>query len=268
LSKPYKEKWVSDCGRVTLYLGDCLEILPSIKKEVDAVVSDPPYGIGYQHSGNCKKNLYARTEKIHGDERPFDPTHLFSILEYRESLKAFVGTRCVLFGANHYADKIPAGVGQWMAWDKACGLGGADSFVDCEFIWSSAKNSRNIVHHLWKGVMRHGEEQNGAQKRVHVSQKPIAVMVWVMDATRIGLNKTVLDPYMGSGTTGIACLRTGRRFIGIEIDDGHYATAKARIQAELESLKSLKSLRSLKAKDSKDSKDTKDTKQPQTLTNH
>lgn len=231
----YKEKWVSDCGRVTLYLGDCLEILPSIKKQVDAVVSDPPYGIGFQHGGggNPGKGLCGstvgmmkntKTCKIYGDDKPFDPT----------PWTAF--EKCLLFGADHFRERLPLNKGDFIAWDKRCGCGPNNSFRDVEFIWSSVKTPRNIVRHVWMGAIRAGEASSSRETRFHVSQKPVEVMFWCIETLRVKVGSTILDPFMGSGTTGVACIRTGRRFIGIEIDEGHFGIAKARIQAELAKL--------------------------------
>jgi DNA modification methylase len=75
--------------------------------------------------------------------------------------------------------------------------------------------------------------QSIATNRVHPSQKPVELMAWCMDKAKVVVGATVLDPYMGSGTTGIACIRTGRRFIGIEKDPTHYATALERIKNEI-----------------------------------
>jgi site-specific DNA-methyltransferase (adenine-specific)/modification methylase len=127
-------------GNATLYLGDCLEILPSIRKQVDAVVSDPPYGIGYVHGGGGK-GLWPRENirPIIGDDKPFDPVPW---LDFK---------KVVLFGVNHYAQQMPAS-GSWFCWDKSVGIGPHDSFVDAEFGWCSLKVRRNVFRHLWKGV--------------------------------------------------------------------------------------------------------------------
>jgi len=84
------------------------------------------------------------------------------------------------------------------------------------------------MRHLWDGFAKHSENNI---PRVHVTQKPIAVMVWCLE--QIGKPATILDPFMGSGTTGVACVRLGRRFIGIEIEPRYFEIARARIEAEL-----------------------------------
>ena len=201
-------------GNATLYLGDCLEILPSIRKQVDAVVSDPPYGIGYVHGGGGRGLAGCNTNRkpIHGDDAPFDPISWIEIASDNPIL---------LWGADHYKTRLPDG-GRFLVWDKSCGQGAADSFVDAEFAWTNRRNARRIYRHFWKGVTRSGEDNSNASRRTHPSQKPVELMRWCLETARIGLGKTVLDPYMGSGSTGVACVTTGRKFIGIEIDPDYF----------------------------------------------
>jgi site-specific DNA-methyltransferase (adenine-specific) len=212
--------YASSCGRVTLYLGDCEAIAPTLQG-VDAVISDPPYGIAFQHSGGGngkgQGKWLAKTCTIHGDDKPFDPSPW---VEY---------PICLLWGADHYAQSLP--YGGWLIWDK---LGGredfGDVFSDAEIAWQNRKATCKIFRHLWKGLIRQGM---GGVKRLHVSEKPIPLMAWSMDQAKVPEGATVLDPYMGSGSTIIAAIRTGRKAIGIEIDPGHYATAVERIKNEL-----------------------------------
>jgi site-specific DNA-methyltransferase (adenine-specific) len=212
-------EWVSTDGRIRLINGDCIQCLPI---EADAVISDPPYGIAFQHSGGGKGKgggrWIAKTEPIHGDENDFDPAPW---LPYKT---------VVLWGADHYAQVLP--YGGWLVWDK---LGGredfGDVFSDCEIAWQNRKATCKIFRHLWKGLIR---QDMGGVKRLHVSEKPVPLMKWCMNQARVPSNALVLDPYMGSGTTGIACYETGRRFIGIEIDRDHYDTAVARIEKAMQ----------------------------------
>lgn len=217
-------------GNATLYCGDCLEILPTLKG-IDAVVSDPPYGIGFQCGGrNAHGNFPAskKTKNIHGDDAPFDPTPLLEIVnavgidEIKRDTKPIV-----LWGADYYKSKLPD-VGQMLCWDKSCGQGAAASFIDAEFAWMNRRNARCIYRHLWLGMLRAGETLIDG-KRQHPMQKPVELMRWCLETARIGLGKTVLDPYMGSGTTGVACITSGRKFIGIEIDPDYFEMACRRI---------------------------------------
>lgn len=200
---------------VTLYLGDCLDILPTLGR-VDAVITDPPYGIAYSPSQNTgprsvAPKTFVGAVVVTGDNKPFNPVPFLSY------------PVVVLFGANHYADKLPAS-SEWVIWDKRMGLLSND-FADCEMIWTNGGGVARMFRHLWNGAFRDSER---GITRVHPTQKPIELMAWLIERfTDPG--DIVLDPFCGSGTTGVACVRTGRRFIGIEIDPTYYAIAQRRI---------------------------------------
>lgn len=227
----------TEVGPATLYQGDCLEILAAgLLPPNAAIVSDPPYGIGFEKgpsgSGPAVLKDHERTgaaSRIVGDDRPFDPTPWLDYAaagQARRGNAKMPGTMSVaLCGADHFAHRLPPRVGCFCAWDKSCGGGPADSFTDLELIWIGNRNPRRLYREIWKGRMRNGI----ATARQHVSEKPVGLMRWLLETARIPLSRPVLDPYMGSGTTGVACLQTGRRFIGVEIDPGHYATACRRI---------------------------------------
>ncbi|MGI9211756.1 MAG: DNA-methyltransferase [Methylococcaceae bacterium] len=210
-------------GSATLYLGDCRDILRDIGK-IDALISDPPYGIAYKHGegGGGMKNTNVYTGTIIGDDKPFDPGHLLAISP----------NKTLLFGANYYAALMPQGKGDWIAWDKVPRGGAHSSFRDVEFMWSSVRTPRNIYRQQWSGAIRSGEGAPSKERRLHVSQKPVEMMMWCIDTLRVPVGGTVLDPYMGSGSTGVAALRKGCRFIGIEIDEGHFITACKRLERE------------------------------------
>ena len=205
----YRRKEV--IGSCELYLGDCLEILPTLPR-VDAVVTDPPYGIAYKKgSGGKGKHSVRNIEAIGGDTEPFNPEPFLSAKDV------------ILWGANHFASRLPHG--RWIAWDKLAGMPEFDTFSDVEFAWRSGRGKDRILSHLWKGICK-GSEKTGGKERWHPTQKPVALMEWcieMVDAT------TILDPFMGSGTTGVACVKLGRKFIGIEIEEGYFDIACRRI---------------------------------------
>jgi len=141
----------------------------------------------------------------------------------------------VIWGANFLARSLPPSPGR-LVWDKKTmdQFYGKTTFSDCEIAWVSNINKCLIFPHIWNGIVRQGEEAARAgYGRVHPTQKPVRLMAWCMETVKVPSGGVVLDPFMGSGTTGVAALRTGRRFVGIEKDPTHYATALARITNEL-----------------------------------
>jgi site-specific DNA-methyltransferase (adenine-specific)/modification methylase len=200
-------------GDATLYLGDCLEILPTLPK-VDAVITDPPYGIGIGRAVNRGKgNKSAPTvyaESAWDDERLSDA-----------GLEAVLGAGkwVCLWGGNYFPVRPQR---TWLVWDKM--LRGQD-MADCELAWTNftGKGVR-IIRHLWAGFFRDGDDPRG----VHPAQKPEAVMAWCIKQAPAA--DSVLDPFMGSGTTGVACAQLGRKFIGIEREPKYFEIACKRIE--------------------------------------
>jgi site-specific DNA-methyltransferase (adenine-specific) len=202
-------------GNATLYLGDCLEVLPTLAP-ADAVITDPPYGIGYKGSSkpqpvDGKKTIpqLLAMHPIVGDDKDFDPAPFIDVAPF-----------VLMFGANHYAQRLPRG--GWHVWDKLDGAG-SDSFSDCEFIWTNKPSASRIFRYLWKGICQAGEKG----LRFHPNQKPLALMEWCVQLTS---GAAILDPFMGSGSTGVACMRLGRRFVGIEIEPKFFDIACQRIE--------------------------------------
>jgi site-specific DNA-methyltransferase (adenine-specific) len=198
----------------------------------DALLTDPPYGIGYESRHNTRRfdpnnpwTLYLRQENfrpIAGDDAPFDPRPWL----------ALAGERPVcLWGANHYHHHLPPG-GRWLVWDKREG-NRPNRQADCEMAWTGTPGQTRLYSHLWSGLLRRGEENlsSGAVK-LHPHQKPVAVMSWMLSECGIRPGMTVLDPYMGSGSLGVACLRRGIGYVGIEIDPEHYTVACQRLSRE------------------------------------
>lgn len=201
---------------INLLLGNCLDELPKLADtKIDAVITDPPYGIAlktnYKSRGRgklCECNDYP---PIFGDDKPFNP---LPFLAYKT---------VVLFGANYYANNLPPSSG-WIVWDKRDGMPSNDQ-ADCELIWTNKKGPARIFRHRWNGMIKASERN---QRRVHPTQKPVALMKWIIEHYT-GPNDTILDPFMGSGTTGVACVELNRNFIGIEINPDYFAIAQRRI---------------------------------------
>jgi site-specific DNA-methyltransferase (adenine-specific)/modification methylase len=201
----------------TLYLGDCRDLFSKIR--ADAVITDPPYGIDFSHGGNDHSGMGGGKwqtkfagEKIIGDQVPFDPIPLLS-----------VAPMVILWGANHYADKLPP-ISSWLVWDKRASSHHTNDFADCELAWCSAGGVARMFRHHWDGMMRASEQ---GQPRVHPTQKPVALMKWCI--VQEGSPTRIFDPYMGSGTTGVAAVEMGLEFIGCEIEQRYFDIACKRI---------------------------------------
>lgn len=197
---------------------DNADVLPMLPV-VDAVITDPPYGIGEAAGRNASRSN-ATTARDYGDEAWDDrPPSQESI-----NLVRFRGRHQVLFGGNYF-HLPPARC--WLVWDK---LNSGD-FADCELAWTNLDKAVRRIAYRWNGMIRQNNEERGQ----HPTQKPVGVMQWVLElATKPG--DIVLDPFAGSGTTGVACLRLGRRFIGIEKDAKYAAIARERLSAETRGL--------------------------------
>lgn len=214
-------------GDAVLYLGDCRELAAEIS--ADAVISDPPYGIGYVRGQKLKPGVYSggdpvgRQNKfadiaIAGDDRAFDPSPWLRF------------SNVLLWGADHFRLRLPEG-GRFLAWDKLAGKPTWDSFADVEFAWHSQGGASRIFSYLWKGLACDKREgHRGVVEREHPTQKPIDLMLWSI--RQAGTPGRVLDPFMGSGTTGVAALRLGCKFTGIEIEPRWFDAACRRIEAE------------------------------------
>ena len=204
-------------GNATLYLGDCLDILPTLDR-VDAVVTDPPYGMSWpcdngRFSGGSEESQQRRGKMnkkydgaITGDDRPFDPA---PFLNYEH---------VILFGCNHYAQRLP--VGTTLVWIKRFEQGYGSFLSDAELIWM--KGGHGVYCH------RNTDMAANARERTHPSEKPAALMEWCIGKTKGA--ETILDPFMGSGTTGVACMNLKRKFIGIEIEQKYFDIACERIE--------------------------------------
>lgn len=203
---------IGDC---TLYLGDCMDILPALGK-VDAVVTDPPYGInlagGFSGSGGFSDPIARRGYEGSWDKET--PT----INLFVQILKS--AHWHIIWGGNYFTDKLPQS-NFWLVWDKQNTM---PTFSDCELAWTSIKkNSVKRKIYMQNGCMSRERE------RFHPTQKPIEVMKWCIEQLPDGC-QTILDPFMGSGTTGVACAKMGRKFIGIEREQQYFDIACKRIE--------------------------------------
>jgi DNA modification methylase len=196
-------------GNATLYLGDCLDILPALPT-VDAVITDPPYGIGFmdqqhastgRHGGRKAYPFFQWDDEAPGKEI-FE--RIFAISRHQ-----------VIWGANYFSSYLPPSMG-WLFWDKGQRINSSDG----ELAFTNQQKALRIFT-----LNRAALLSDGA---VHPTQKPIALMRWCID--QVGMPESILDPFMGSGSTGVAAVQLGRQFIGIEREEAYFHMACERIE--------------------------------------
>jgi DNA modification methylase len=206
-------------GNQRLILGDCLQVMPLLGK-VDAVVTDPPFGIkmdrgvgtggfsGFGDGARRERHVNRYAGGWDGDRPPeaaFD-----MLLDAAESH--------IVWGGQFFADVLPP-QGKWLFWDKIQTM---PSFGDGELAWTSIPGAA-VKQFTYNGSGLHAKEKN----RVHPTQKPVALMEWCLGF--LPNAKTILDPFMGSGTTLVACQRMGRHGVGIELDPDYFEIACKRV---------------------------------------
>lgn len=196
-----------------LYLGDCLDVLPHLDP-VDLLLTDPPYGIGEAAGKNKSRGKMAVSKDYGNDVWDDKPISQQLIDLCREKAKWNV-----IFGGNYY-DLPPTKC--WFVWDK---LNGDSDFADCELAWTNLPMAVRLIKYRWNGMLRQNNEPRGD----HPTQKPVGVMCWALNKIPQP-NMTVLDPFMGSGTTGVACIKNNRYFIGIEKDEKYFEIAAKRLE--------------------------------------
>lgn len=204
-----RKEVIGDC---TLYQGDCLEVMPTLGR-FDACLTDPPYGIGESGRKNSTRSCLAVSREYGGgewDDQPASPAHITAIRA--------ASFKQIIFGGNYFEGLGPTSC--WLVWDKQ---NGANDFADCELAWTNLPQAVRRLYWRWHGMIRKGDDV-----REHPTQKPVGVMEWCLGF--LPNAETILDPFMGSGTTGVACVNLGRKFTGIELDPGYFDIACRRIE--------------------------------------
>ena len=203
---------------VELHNMDCLAFLDTLdKSRVSAVVSDPPYGMKWSAKVSSGKNGHGRRgqkwgnygKTIANDDKPFDPSPFLNFPEV------------ILFGYNHFASKLPKGT--TLVWIKTLDRSFGSFLSDAELAWM--KGGEGVY------CKRDTSMLANASERVHTNQKPVSIMKWCILKLKLPKGSTIFDPFMGSGSTGVAAVELGYNFIGCEIDEGHFRNAEKRIKA-------------------------------------
>jgi len=215
-------KWPDDFVNKVI-CGDCLGVMKEIPDEsIDCIITDPPYGIRIteQKIGGTKKNPNSRFYRGNWDKRlnKIYFEEIFRISKYQ-----------IIFGGNYYLDYLPSN-GNWLVWDKRCGIIPERSFADGELIWTNINTRLRIFRYIWDGFLQ--QDMKDREERVHPTQKPIALMSWLIKKFTKE-NDLILDPFAGSGSTLVAAKRLGRRFIGIEREEEYIKIAEKRLAQEV-----------------------------------
>jgi len=210
--KPYYED-----DAVTIYHGDCREIMPTLGR-FDLVLTDPPYGIGAYANGKMGAGVLAKQstyEAASWDAAPVEDGLIRDIIT--------AGKRACIWGGNYYSHLLDGGP-SWLVWDKE---NGANYFADGELAWTNYGGAVRIKRHMWHGMLRKNNEQ-----RDHPTQKPLDVIMWAMSLCP-GEPQTILDPCAGSGTTGRAAKDLGRKAVLIEREERYCEIAARRMAQEV-----------------------------------
>jgi site-specific DNA-methyltransferase (adenine-specific)/modification methylase len=205
-------------GDATLYLADCIDVLPTLDK-VDAVITDPPYGI----KADKGKNLNMSFNGSKPIKSAFYPENKWDLTRPSNDLiKSIVskGKVCILWGGNYFADLLTP-QGKWLWWDKCQTM---PTFGDGELAWTNLPQSTPK-----KFVLANNKIIADRTIRHHPTQKPLPLMMWCINQCTNN-PQTILDPFMGSGTTGVAAIQMGRKFIGIEREESYFNIACERIE--------------------------------------
>lgn len=208
---------IGDC---TLYRADCAEVLPTLGR-VDAVVTDPPYGIDFGSFNRTNKKANGeryKADKYHNS----DWDKQFDLSPYLPLLQS-LADELVIWGGNYFPCLWQQPVKSVVFWNKhqPC-----KNFSAGELAWTNIDTPARHIDFPYYGNV---EGKTSASTKEHPTQKPVAVMRECIGYLK-GEAQTILDPFMGSGTTGVACIKMGRKFIGIEREPEYFEIACKRIR--------------------------------------
>tara|TARA_R100000234_G_C4936822_1_gene151067 strand:+ start:60 stop:725 length:666 start_codon:yes stop_codon:yes gene_type:complete len=206
---------------IKLLLGDCMDIMPEYPTDYfDLAIVDPPYGIGEDGKSNHSRGVLAETTKF--THKSWD-TNSPDTSYFNELLR--VSKNQIIFGANHFISKIPYDSSCWIVWDKD---NGNTDFADCELAWTSFKTAVRKHTFMWHGMLQGNMKKK--EVRIHPTQKPCHLYSWLLENYATHTDK-ILDTHLGSGSSAIAAHYFGvNEFLGIEIDQEYFNSAKNRFE--------------------------------------
>lgn len=211
---------IEQFGKINLIQGDCMDFLRECPdKAYDLAIVDPPYGICENGSKNNTRSCLAvsKTYKAFAGGDADSPEE-----DYFRELKR-VSKNQIIWGANHFIEKIPFGSPCWIVWDKD---NGNNDFADCELAWTSFKTAVRKFRYKWHGMLQ--ENMKHKEIRIHPTQKPVALYKWLLQ-NYAKPGDRIIDTHLGSGSICIACHDIGFEMTGIELDADYYAAARQRL---------------------------------------
>lgn len=205
-----------------IYCMDCLEGLKKIPdNSVDLVLTDPPYGIGADKGSGHYGHTAQRNYNDNWDNETPSKEYFDELLR--------IGKIVIIFGGNYFTDKLPIGT-HWIVWDKINNIKFDNPFSDCELLWTNI-NRKSVKKYICiqQGFVKDNDLNN---QRVHPTQKPLKLIREIIK-DYMQEDGVVLDAFMGSGTTAVACKQLGRKFIGFEISPEYCKIAEKRLAQEV-----------------------------------
>lgn len=209
--KPY---FTDERAGITIYHASCEDVLPTLGA-FDLLLTDPPYGIGESSKKNATRGLLAKVRdygEYSWDQNPVP-------METMDKARSLCRWQ-IIWGGNYYP--LPPCSGP-LVWDKE----NSGDFADGELAWTNLGKALRIKRHMWNGMLRKNSEE-----RFHPTQKPLDVILWALSQAPPDVT-TVLDPWMGSGTTLRACKDTGKRCVGIEREERYCEISARRLEQEV-----------------------------------
>lgn len=201
------------------YNMDCMQGMAEFPDNYfDLAIVDPPYGIKQGGEANHTRSCIATSKDYHtfDDECAPDDAYFSELMR--------ISKNQIIFGANHFVDKIPIPSSCWIVWDKQ---NGENDFADCELAWTSFNKAVRKFSFRWQGMLQ-GDMKN-KERRIHPTQKPVALYKWILQ-NYANDGDVILDTHVGSASSLIACEDMGFRYVGFELDEVYYKESKERLE--------------------------------------
>ena len=202
-----------------IHNNDCLKFMRKMSdKSVDLVLTDPPYGINENNEKNLSRGILTKP-KDYGhydwDKKKIEKKYFDEIFR--------ISKNQIIFGGNYYGS-ILGDTSCYIVWDKN---NGNNDFADCELAWTSFKTAVRKYKYTWNGMIQ--ENMKNKEYRYHPTQKPVGLFSKIIEDYSKE-NDLILDPFLGSGTTAVACQNLHRNFIGIEKEEKYCKISRERLR--------------------------------------